>query len=518
MTSNTTSIDTTPEFNQALQIMENTKEHVFLTGRAGTGKSTLLRYFREHTKKNAVVLAPTGVAALNAGGQTIHSFFHFKPDITLAKVKKVTPRAGQENLYKRLEMIIIDEVSMVRADLLDCVDKFLTLNGPDQYQPFGGVQMVFIGDLYQLPPVVTHEERHVFSGHYKSPFFFSANVLENLRLNYIELTKIYRQKDADFIELLNAIRSNSVTDAHLSLLNTRFDDGLIVSPFGLTIQLTTTNAKADEINAEQLAKVDGKIFSSSGSFSGKFEEKQAPTDVQLQLKTGAQIMFVNNDREGRWVNGSIGRVVKIKKDRDGKDIINVQLNEGELVEVSPFTWELFKYGFDEARKEIVTETVGTFTQYPLMLAWAVTIHKAQGKTFDRVVVDIGRGTFAHGQLYVAISRCRTLKGLHLKQNIERKHIFVDGRIADFVNRYNAPHVSLENEQEKISKIEHAIAAGQRISFTYKKAEGQTFKMTVRPLFIGEMEYEGNWFWGVRIYDDKKKQEFTFALSQIIEII
>jgi ATP-dependent exoDNAse (exonuclease V) alpha subunit len=426
-------IELTPAVHHALSLMEGSKEHIFLTGRAGTGKSTLLRYFRDHTKKKLVVLAPTGVAALNVQGQTVHSFFHFKPDITLSKVKKLNFPGGRENLYEKLETIVIDEISMVRADILDCVERFLRLNGPDKNRPFGGIQMIFIGDLFQLPPVVKNEERRVFRDIYKSPFFFSSNAISQVQLHYIELTKIYRQTDETFIHLLNAIRTNTATFEDLELLNTRFTPDLVTSPYGLTICLTTTNAKADEINASQLTQVKGDIFSAQAQLSGKFDPRQAPADMNLEIKPGAQIMFVNNDRAHRWVNGSIGRVVKISQDKHTKeDIIIVKINDGEMVEVTPFSWELFRYGYDGQKREITTNTVGTFTQYPLMLAWAVTIHKAQGKTFERVVVDIGHGTFAHGQLYVAISRCRTLPGLKLKQKIEHRHIFMDRAVVDFV--------------------------------------------------------------------------------------
>ena len=300
--------------------MEGSGRHVFVTGRAGTGKSTLLNYFCAHTGKAVVVLAPTGVAAINVGGQTIHSFFRFKPDVIPSAIKR---RSGDEkkNIYKKLKTILIDEVSMVRADLLDCVDKFLRLNGPDETLPFGGVQMIFIGDLYQLPPVVTSHAREIFRTHYATPYFFSAKVFDGLDIAFVELEKIYRQQDGEFIRLLNAIRNRTVTDDDLALFNQRHDPNFTAPPGDFYIHLTSTNDLADAINEEQLAGLPGRSRKFKGLIEGEFGREYLPTALDLKLKKDAQIMLLNNDSYGRWVNGTIGRVTGFKKDKAGETLI-----------------------------------------------------------------------------------------------------------------------------------------------------------------------------------------------------
>ena len=419
------------EAKEALDLMENTEASVFLTGRAGTGKSTLLRYFREHTKKRVVVLAPTGVAAVNVNGQTLHSFFGFKPGTTLESVKKRFDKKAA--IFKKLQTIVIDEVSMVRADMLDCIDKFLRLNGPFQSAPFGGVQMIFIGDLYQLPPVVSAEERGWLS-HYASPYFFDAPAFRELDPHYIELTQIYRQQDPEFIEVLNAVRVAQLSDRHLEIINQRvqeeiFDDEL---PY---VYLTTRVDMADSVNAAKLAALHGKQVVLSGYVGGAFKESMLPTAMELVLKEAAQVMLLNNDQQGRWVNGDIGIVQAFQKGDDGTTIVRVKLENGDEVEVTPFTWEKIKFDYNTKEEKIESEVDGSFTQYPLRLAWAVTIHKGQGKTFDRVVVDFGRGTFAHGQAYVALSRCRTLGGLILKSPLQSRHVFIDDRVVEFMKKF-----------------------------------------------------------------------------------
>ncbi|MBI2590459.1 MAG: AAA family ATPase [Candidatus Blackburnbacteria bacterium] len=426
-------IELNPEFQKAIELMEDTIKNVFVTGRAGTGKSTLLTYFRGCTKKKVVVLAPTGVAALNVKGQTIHSFFKFKPNITLQGVKRLYKKDDPKNLYQKIDTIVIDEISMVRSDLLDCVDKFLRLNRSSN-GPFGGVQMVFIGDLYQLPPVVTSSEREIFKNSYLSQYFFDAKVLNNLRLEFIELEKVYRQKDDVFIGLLNAVRNNSATEKHLSEINKRYDPNFAANPENFSVYLTTTNSLADTINNRQLSLLKQKQFTYHGRITGSFEKNSLPTETKLSVKAGSQIMMLNNDSQGRWVNGTIGKIMKIKEDKES-DIILVQMNDGKVREVTPFTWELFHFSFDQKKNSLVSKTAGTFTQYPIRLAWAVTIHKSQGKTFDNIIIDIGNGTFVHGQLYVALSRCTSLEGIVLKQPVAKKHIFMDWRIVKFVTGF-----------------------------------------------------------------------------------
>ncbi len=449
-------LDLNQEFKHALDLMENSDKNIFVTGRAGTGKSTLLEYFRHHTKKKIVVLAPTGVAAVNVHGQTIHSFFRFKPDIALSKIKK----KGDDNdsIYKKLDAIVIDEVSMVRADLLDCVDKFMRLNGRDNRRPFGGTQMIFIGDLYQLPPVVTSRDRTAFANSYGSPYFFSAMVFtdrgllhEGFKMEMIELEKIYRQKDQGFIDLLNMVRNNSVTDSELEMLNIRHDANFFPRESELYVYLTSTNAMAQEMNEIRLNDLAGQELKFTGEILGKFDNYSLPTEEKLVVKVGAQVMMLNNDQLGRWINGSTGKIVNAKKDERGGTVIVVKLDDGEEVEVVPYTWDLYEYRFDRSTKSIESKSVGSFTQYPLRLAWAITIHKSQGKTFNKVVVDIGRGTFAHGQMYVALSRCTSLEGLVLKKPIEKRHIWMDCRVVQFVTKYQ--NVLSENNCPLDKKVE-----------------------------------------------------------------
>lgn len=432
----------TPDIQKALDLMERSGRHVFITGRAGTGKSTLLNVFREQTKKNLAVLAPTGVAAVNVRGQTIHSFFGFKPDITFQKVKRVTEK---RELYERLETIIVDEVSMVRADLIDCMDKFLRLNGPERDLPFGGVQMIFIGDLYQLPPVVTTMERDVFQSQYNSPYFFSASVFDNsqgnffgsdFELEFIELKEVFRQSDESFIELLNAVRDNTITKNHLEVLNTRLGKQEKKKKGEMEMYLTTTNAEAAAMNEQELRQLVGDEYTFSATTEGKVEKNAFPTDSKLVVKIGAQVMLLNNDADGRWINGTVGQVVDIFLDDDRKEFaVRVKLTTGEKIKIFPHKWDMYEFRFDEASQRIESEPIGSFKQYPFRLAWAVTIHKAQGKTFDKVILDMGRGAFSPGQLYVALSRCRTLEGITLIRPIVYRDIFVDKRVGKFLERF-----------------------------------------------------------------------------------
>lgn len=510
-------IDLNPQFQKALGLMENSRKNIFLTGRAGTGKSTLLNHFRNTTKKKVVVLAPTGVAALNVRGQTIHSFFKFKPNITLQKVKGTYKKNDSKNLYAKIETIVIDEISMVRSDLLDCIDKFLQLNRFSS-EPFGGVQMVFIGDLYQLPPVVTSSEREIFQTHYASQYFFDAKVFGQLQIEFIELEKVYRQKDDEFINLLNAVRNNSATEEHLAQINKRYDPKYVADPKSLTIYLTTTNDLADTINNQQLALLKQKQFIYHGLVTGSFEKNSLPTDIELSLKAGSQIMMLNNDSLGRWVNGTIGKIIDIEKDEDGEDLIIVQFGDGSIWAVTPFTWELFQFSFDQKKSSLVSETVGTFTQFPLRLAWAVTIHKSQGKTFDNVVIDIGRGTFVHGQLYVALSRCTSFEGIVLKQPIAKRHIFMDWKVVKFVTRFQyQKSQELLPLDEKIQMLNQAIKENLPISIVYLKASDEKSKRIIKPLRVGEMEYQGKYFFGVKAFDEKRGEERIFRVDRILEM-
>lgn len=427
------------EWQTVLDALENSPENIFITGRAGTGKSTLLDYWRAQTKQNIVVLAPTGVAALNVRGQTIHSFFVFHPGITPADVRRYPTKKDGESIYKKIDTIVIDEVSMVRADLLDCVDKFMRLNGRDKGKAFGGARLVVFGDLHQLPPVVTEAEREAFFSLYRTPYFFSANVLCDRRLiqmdnDFIkyELTEIHRQKDANFIKLLNRVRDNEATAEDLAELNRRHDPEFTFDEDDYRIYLTATNYVAAEINNARLNRLSEKPQIFKADKYGHFDDRVHPTDEVLQLKVGAQVMLINNDSAKRWVNGTIGRVAELKKDTYNLPIVKVKLPDGEVVEVEPFTWKSHRYHFNVSAQKVEAEEIGAFTQLPIKLAWAVTIHKAQGKTFDRVALDIGRGAFASGQLYVALSRCTSLDGLTLVAPLLPRDIITDPVVVEFL--------------------------------------------------------------------------------------
>lgn len=419
-------IEINEDFQKAINILSKTNDNVFITGKAGTGKTTFLKHYVSQCSKKFVILAPTGVAALNAGGETIHSFFKFKTDVTLAKIVK--KKLNKQSIYKNVDTIIIDEVSMLRCDLLDCIDKFLRLNGKIPKLPFGGVQIVFVGDLHQLPPVVMKDEQYLFQGYYDSPYFFSAKSMKESFCHIIEFKKVYRQIDTDFINMLNSIRNNKVCDETISLLNNRVNKNF--SKGKLSVLLTTTNKAAEVYNEKFLNEIscDEKLF------TAETEDITAltnfPANYQLKLKIGAQIMMLNNDNKNRWVNGSLGIIQSIKKDiATDKYIVYVKLQNGTIEAVEPYKWELFKYQWNEDLKQIETESAGYFSQYPMKLAWAVTIHKSQGKTFDNVMIDLGYyGAFAPGQLYVALSRCKAIEGISLARPIKKTDIIVDEKI------------------------------------------------------------------------------------------
>jgi ATP-dependent DNA helicase PIF1 len=506
-------------FKKALHLIEFENENIFITGKAGTGKSTLLNYFRETTKKKIVVLAPTGVAALNVQGQTIHSFFGFKPGITYDKIKKKRyGKNSKKNIYKNIDTIVIDEISMVRADLLDYVDRFMRLNGISPDVAFGGVQMVFIGDLYQLPPIVNSAEQEMFKALYASPYFFEANVFKHFPMQFIELEKVYRQKDAHFIDILNAVRNNTITQESLKLLNERFQPSFEPEPHEFTIHLTTTNQQAKTINERHLDKLKGRVFSCRGHIEGDFDISAPPTHTELSLKKDAQIMMLNNDPSGRWVNGSIGKIIDIVSEEGEKDTLVVMLNNKAVVEVTPFTWELFKYMYDEKSEALRSETIGSFTQYPLTLAWAVTIHKSQGKTFEKVILDIGNGTFAHGQMYVALSRCTSLEGLILRQPVQKRHILMDWRIVNFVTQFQY-HISEKKFpiEKKIDLIQEAIVQKRKLEIVYLKASDEKSKRIITPSYVGEMTYSGKKYIGVAGFDAALQEERNFRVDRILEI-
>ncbi len=416
-------------FKYALDLLEKTNESLFLTGKAGTGKSTLLQLFRSTTRKKMVVLAPTGIAALNVQGQTIHSFFGFPP--RLIQAKDITKHFNKK-WFKRIEVLVIDEISMVRADLLDAIDRSLRLNR-DSPLPFGGVQMVFIGDLFQLPPVIaSEEEKRHFEMAYETPYFFSAKVLQDFEFEKMELRKVYRQEHRHFLRLLEAVRHNSVDWEDLEDLNQRYQPSFEAEQSFIT--LSPRNAKVDRINQRELANLFTLEKSFTARVHGEFDPKQYPTEMELRLKEGAQVMFIKNDIEGNFVNGTIGKVTGF--DEEGIKVFTDEQGSPKVINVVPVKWEIIRYRpGKENPDEIEAEVIGTFEQYPLRLAWAVTIHKSQGKTFDKVIIDMDTGAFEFGQTYVALSRCRTLEGIVLKQKLKHSDILTDERIVDYYEQY-----------------------------------------------------------------------------------
>jgi ATP-dependent DNA helicase PIF1 len=499
------------QFAEALRLMEETGNNIFITGRAGTGKSTLLEYFRSITRKKIVVLAPTGVAAVNISGQTIHSFFGFRPDVTVDKVKKGAKKKASP-IYKNIDSIVIDEISMVRSDLLDCVDQFLRINGKTPGAPCGGIQMILIGDLYQIPPVVTGQERQIFKEYYESEYFFDAKVFQDMEFTFLELEKIYRQTDPVFIELLNKIRNKTVTGTDLETINRRAAGDNLELPDGV-IYLTTTNAMADKRNEAELEKLPGKRHYFTAEIGGEVDKKYFPAAEVLQLKEGAQVMLLNNDAEGRWINGTIGTIAKIKKDE-----LSVRLLDGATETVKPFKWSINRFFWDQDTKSVASETMGTFKQYPLKLAWAITIHKSQGKTFDHVAIDLGRGAFVPGQLYVALSRCRNLEGIYLKKKIRETDIWIDWRVVKFITGFQY-QLSEKNMpvDKKVLLIKQAIENKSSLEITYLKSEDEKTQRMVSPRFVGDMEYRGKPFLGMEAYCHNRKALRNFRVDRILEI-
>ena len=416
-------VEINEDFVACFSEIENTDSCIFITGRAGTGKSTLLNYWKKRTLKKHVILAPTGIAALNVGGQTIHSFFRFPPKILSPKDIKKRKFA---KIYQKLDMIVIDEISMVRVDLMAQIDLFLRINRNSD-QPFGGVQMVFFGDLFQLPPVISSAEEHTYLlQNYESPYFFSAPVfLEEISINMIELTKVYRQESRRFLRLLDAVRLKRMDYDDLSDINERFEAQPNEAYNYIT--LSARNREVDRINAQELEQLNIEPYSFIAKIEGNIQA--FPAESPLVLKKGAQVMFLKNNSIKKYYNGMIGKVKEVGPDQV---IVEVMDEKGQYrnIKVEPEQWEAIKYELNE-KNEIVTQKTGVYSQYPLRLAWAITIHKSQGKTFDRVIIDMGKGAFEYGQTYVALSRCRTLDGIILKQALKPSDILVDERILDF---------------------------------------------------------------------------------------
>lgn len=453
------------EFQDALQLITHTRQSVFLTGKAGTGKSTFLKYICNHTKKKYVVLAPTGIAAINAGGVTLHSFFKLPfrpmlpddPDLSLSHGRIFEffkyPKEKRK-IIAEVDLIIIDEISMVRADIIDCVDRILRVYSGNMRLPFGGKQLLFVGDVFQLEPVVPSDQKEILSLFYASPFFFSARVFKDINLVPIELQKVYRQTDPVFINVLDRIRNNAARKQELDTLNGRYFPSFEPQNEDMYITLATRRDQVDFINEKKLAELPGEEYVSVGKIEGDFPESSLPTQLNLSIKEQAQVIFIDNDYERRWVNGTIGMVSGI--DENGNVYVLLESGVEHLVE--PTSWRNYKYKYNEKEKRIEEEIVGTFEQLPIRLAWAITVHKSQGLTFSRVVVDLTGGVFAGGQTYVALSRCTSLEGLVLKSKISSRDIFIRKEIVEFSQIFNNQALIEKSLKESEAELQYGRAA------------------------------------------------------------
>ena len=439
------------EFRQALELIKYTRQSLFLTGKAGTGKSTFLRYICDNVKKKHVVLAPTGIAAINAGGSTLHSFFRLPFHPLLPDDPNLSLQRGRihqflrytkehRKLLEELELIIIDEISMVRADIIDAVDRILRVYSHNLREPFGGKQLLLVGDVYQLEPVVKSDEREILNRFYPNPFFFSARVFGQIDLVSIELQKVYRQSDPTFVGVLDHIRNANLTQTDLQVLNARCGTQIEDSEADMYITLATRRDTVDYINERKLDELPGEPVVFKGKVTSDFPESSLPTTRDLELKPGAQIIFVKNDPEHRWVNGTIGVVSGFDEEQR---ILYIITDDGHECDVRPESWRNIRYKYNE--------------ENPVRLAWAITVHKSQGLTFSRVVIDLTGGVFAGGQTYVALSRCTSLEGMQLRQPIQPADVFVRPEITQFARRFNNPQAIDRALKQAEADIRYAAA-------------------------------------------------------------
>jgi len=506
-----------PIFELATQFVTQTDRPIFLTGKAGTGKTTFLKYIREHCFKKMAIVAPTGVAAINAGGVTLHSFFQlpFGPYIPLQQqgwdkdstgitdphtlFKNIRFNADKRELLQELELLVIDEVSMVRADMLDAVDTILRHFRQRPLSPFGGVQVLYIGDLFQLPPIVQREEWELLRPYYKSPFFFDAKVLLEAPPVYLELKKIYRQNEADFIHILNNIRNNRTTREDLETLHTYYKPDFSPVKEENYITLTSHNAQAESINQAELTRLPGKLHGFEATVTGEFNDKSFPAEKTLRLKEGAQIMFIKNDKgeTRRYFNGKIGRIEKINGD---KIIVVFPGGTDELI-VEKETWRNIRYNYDREKDKIEEEELGSFSQYPIRLAWAITIHKSQGLTFEKAIIDAG-ASFAPGQVYVALSRLTAIRGLVLRSRIHAHSISTDERVIAFTNSH------LEED-----RLKEELQEEQKVFIARTLVQSYNWSRLVEELQANQDEYEHRQIPDLQKATQKGAQLLEKALAQ-----